>query len=311
MTIPALRGKVVVVTGVDGFVGRHVARLAAGEGARVIGVSRSAEVDGALGAHLESYHRADLRHEWPIDVSADAVVHLAGRAAVGPSFRDPQGYIEDNSAMVTTMCEALLATGTTTRIVGVSTGAVYAQPRDAIHVIDEADPVFPSSPYAVSKLLVEHQLDYYGARGLSTVVARPFNHLGPGQGPGFLLPDLVARLRSLPEDEPLIVGDLDTERDYSDVRDIASGYLTLAAAPALRQRVYNLATGVSTSGRALLSLAADALGRDVPPVRVDESLVRPADPRCITGSAQRLRDELGWRPAYSLAESVADAIAAA
>lgn len=310
MTPTPLTDQHIAITGVDGFVGRHVARLASQAGAKVYGLSRSSEADGALSTVLDAHYSVDLRHEWPSALDADIVVHLAGRAAVGPSFDDPQGYISDNSAMVTTMCEALLASGSPTRVVGVSTGAVYAPPAHADIRTDEDSPVSPSSPYAVSKLLVEHQFEYYAARGLSTVIARPFNHIGPGQGPGFLLADLLTRLSALPEGESLVVGDLDTERDYSDVRDVAAAYLALAAAPTLTHRLYNVASGTSTSGRRLLELACAALGRDIPPLTVDEGLIRPADPRRITGSSTRLRSETGWTPAYSLTESVSDAIAA-
>lgn len=310
MTSPRLDGRVVAVTGVDGFVGRHVARLASHAGAEVVGVSRTAEADAALASHLSAYRSADLRREWPEGLKPDVVIHLAGRSAVGPSFGSPQAYLDDNSAMVTTMCEALIGSDAATRIVGVSTGAVYAPPADGAGPTDESAPLRSSSPYVVSKLLVEHQLDYYALRGLSTVVARPLNHIGPGQGPGFLLPDLVARLRALEDGQPLIVGDLDTERDYSDVRDVAAAYLALAAAPTLEHRVYNVASGVSTSGRRLLELVCEKLGRAAPELLVDEALIRPADPRRIVGSAARLRAEAGWEPVFTLAESVGDMITA-
>lgn len=310
MTHDALVGRSVVITGVDGFVGRHMVRLASQAGAQVCGVSRSPTVDSTLAAELDDYHSVDLRHQWPAGIDADIVIHLAGRSAVGPSFADPQGYIADNSAMVTTMCEALLAAGNSTRIVGVSTGAVYAPSSDTGALTDESSPVSPSSPYAVSKLLVEHQLEYYAARGLSTVIARPFNHIGPGQGPGFLLADLLTRLNVLPDGESLVVGDLSTERDYSDVRDVAAAYLALASAPALAHRVYNVASGVSTSGRRLLELVCEKLGRDVPPLTVDDDLVRPSELRGIAGSSARLRSEIGWSPSYSLAASISDVIAA-
>ena len=117
-----------VITGVDGFVGRHLAHIAAESGLEVFGISRSPEADAELRSDLASYTSADLRREWPDGVPTDAaVVHLAGLAAVGRSFDRPQEYIDGNSAMVTNMCEALVSSGFTGRVVGVSTGAVYAQ----------------------------------------------------------------------------------------------------------------------------------------------------------------------------------------
>lgn len=307
MTSP-LEGRDLVVTGVDGFVGRHVARLARAAGARVHGLSRSPDVDDALSEVLDSYQGLDLRAVWPQEVPADAVIHLAGRSAVGPSFRHPQDYIADNSAIVTTMCESLLARGRPVRVVGVSSGAVYASPADGTPVGEDA-PTAASSPYAVSKLLVERQLEYYRSRGLDTIVARPFNHIGPGQGPGFLIPDLAMRLRTLPDGEALTAGNLDTARDYTDVRDVAQAYLDLAGATAPAHDVYNVAQGSSTSGRTILELLCAQLGRAVPPAIVDPALIRPGDPLRIAGSADRLREDLGWAPRHDIRASIAAACA--
>lgn len=307
MILPALDDVELVVTGVDGFVGHHVARLAAEAGARVHGLSRAPQVSAELAASLESYHSVDLRTEWPGVLRPDAIIHLAGRAAVGPSFDNPQGYITDNSAMVTVMCEALLRQGNAPRIVGVSTGALYA-PTSAPDPLTEHSAVSCPSPYAVSKLLVEHQFAYYRARGLDTVIARPFNHIGPGQGPGFLVPDLMGRLRVLPADATLTAGDLTTARDYTDVRDIARAYLLLTAAITLQHGVYNVASGKAIQGAALLEALCAALGREVPEVEIDPAFVRPTDARLIVGSADRLRDELGWTPSYQLRETIVDAV---
>ena len=162
------------------------------------------------------------------------------------------------------------------------------------------------SPYAVSKLLMETQLGYYGARGLDVVVARPFNHVGPGQARGFLLPDLVAGLRSLAPGASLRVGSLETARDYTDVRDVAMAYILLAEAPAVRARVYNVASGVALTGARMLEMASEALGMRPPRVEVDPARVRSADAPLIRGDATLLRRELGWRPSVPIVESVGD-----
>lgn len=309
MTIPSLVGTRLAITGVDGFVGKHLARLASESGARVIGISRSSAPNDDLASYLTEYYSADLRNEWPEGVSAEVVIHLAGRAAVGPSFSSPQEYLTDNSAITTTLFEGLLALGDTKRIIGVSTGAVYAPPSERTGTIEESGRVYCSSPYVVSKLLVENQLEYYRSRGLETVVARPFNHIGPGQDRGFLIPDLLARLKSLGPGEELLVGNLATERDYTDVRDVASAYLVLAAAPELKHSLYNVASGTAVSGMRILELLCEGMGIDMPSLRVDPSLVRPTDIPRIAGSSERLKTELGWSPRISLGRTVSEVIA--
>lgn len=298
----------VVVTGVGGFVGAHVARQAAIAGWSVFGIGHRGTFPSDLAGVLDGYARADLRQYWPSTAPRDAdVIHLAGLAAVGPSFSQPQEYIADNSAMTTVVCEAALSADEGRRVVAVSSGAVYAGARDDV-THDESSPVAFSSPYVVSKILVENQIAFYRGRGLDAVVARPFNHFGPGQGPGFLVPDLLRQLQRLPADDTLVVGDLDTRRDYSDVRDVARAYLALLAAPTLAFERYNVASGIARSGREMLAAVCAALGRDVPPVRVDPARLRPADPASIRGDASRLRAETGWRPTVTFERTIFDTV---
>jgi len=298
-----------VVTGATGFVGRHLVRIASEAGYRVRAVGREPVPPADIAASLDDYISADLTGDWPVKAEADAVIHLAGLAAVGASFSAPQRYIEANSRMVTAMCESILSTGHATRILVVSSGAVYA-PRTDGSPIDESSSTSATSPYAVAKLLVESQAAYYAHRGLDIAVARPFNHIGPGQEPGFIVPDLTRALRSLAPDEALPVGNLDTARDYTDVRDVARAYLTIVAAPRRRSFVYNVASGASRTGREILAEIAQSLGRPVPQVQVDPSRLRPGDPATITGSAARLRDEFGWLPSIDWRRSIADFVAA-
>lgn len=289
------------ITGVDGFVGRHVAALASAQGMDVHGVSRAPSIADELVQVLDSYQSADLTTEFPDLPEVHAVLHLAGRTAVGPSFADPQRYLDDNGAMITTLCETVLNGASRPRIIGVSTGAVYAASSEPI---TEDAPVRESSPYVVSKLLVEHQLRYYRERGLDTVIVRPFNHVGPGQGRGFIVPDLFARLQTLEVGAPLATGDLTTARDYTDVRDVAHAFLLLAQADSVHHTVYNIASEKAYTGTTILGLIAAAAGRSAPDIVTDPALARPAEERVIVGSARRIREEFGWTPRRTIEESI-------
>ncbi len=296
-----------IVTGIDGFVGRHVARQAKAAGMAVHGIGYSSDPDSSVSDSVDTYVTADLRQGWPATPSAGAVIHLAALAAVGPSFDHPQEYIEANSAMVTHMAESLFSRGFEGTVLAVSSGGVYEPMDDG--VLTEAARIGFTSPYVVSKILVESQLDYYRKRGLRTVVARPFNHIGPGQGPGFLVPDLCQQLMEHASAEPMPVGNLTTHRDYLDVRDVASAYLTLVTSPTHRHLVYNVCSGVSVAGTEILERICAAMGIPVPATHADPTRYRPVDAQKVTGSSERLREEFGWAPQYPLAQSIADAVA--
>lgn len=304
MTSPTL-----AITGATGFVGRHVVRAAHETGYRVWAIGREETAPTEIAPLLDDYFSADLTRDWPTPGPVDSVIHLAGLAAVGPSFAQPQRYIEANSRMVTALCEATLASGHPTRVLVVSSGAVYA-PREDGEPIDEGSPTSATSPYAVAKLLVESQASYYAHRGMDIAVARPFNHIGPGQSPGFLVPDLTHAVRNLAEAEPLSVGNLDTARDYTDVRDVARAYIEIVSAAQRRSFVYNVASGESRTGHEILAAVCHELGRPVPSLSIDETRLRPGDPARITGSAKRLSAEFGWAPTTDWRRSIADFVAA-
>lgn len=291
----------IAVTGVNGFVGRHlVAELVAHD----IGVVGLGHEDVPAADGLDDYICQDLTQRWP-DVEADAVIHLAGLSAVGPSFADPQRYLDQNSAMVTHLCEGLLTSGRRPRVLVVSSGAVYAAHQDL--PLTEESRIGFSSPYVVSKVLVENQVAYYSGRGLDAVVVRPFNHIGPGQGPGFLVPDLLAAASIATERaRPMTVGDLGTRRDYTDVRDVVRAYRLLTTADDLEHRTFNVCSGRSWSGRDLLGMLSQEWSFGEVPTEVDHSRIRPGDPREVVGSSARLEKAVGWQPDIEVRDSVRD-----
>jgi GDP-4-dehydro-6-deoxy-D-mannose reductase len=137
---------------------------------------------------------------------------------------------------------------------------------------------------------------------------RPFNHIGPGQLPGFLVPDLAQKIRERTDDQqPVVVGNLATKRDYTDVRDVARAYIAVATAPQTpAAAVYNVCSGTSRSGEEVLAALASALDIPVPPTEVDQSLLRPNDIMDIRGDNSRLADEFGWSPQYSFEQTISD-----
>lgn len=294
----------IVITGAGGFVGRHLSAILHENSHYIIGAGREESCD-----YVDEYYQADLSQTWPSAIKdIDAIVHLAGLATVGPSFDAPQTYININSAIVTNMCEALLTTNDHPRLIVVSSGSVY-DPHQALPITENGI-VSLSSPYSVSKILVENQAEYYRNRGLDCVVVRPFNHIGSGQLNGFLLPDLYEKIVDAEQDAIIRVGNITTKRDYTDVRDIVRAYAMLATSDTLAHTVYNLCSGVSHSGEEIFQTLRGVLGREDVQYSIDKTLLRPTDPQDIVGDSSRLKNELGWAPEIGLDKTIADFVAA-
>lgn len=296
----------IAVTGINGFVGKHLTRELKNQGHDVIGISMEDIAHTEIGDQLLEYKSCNLAENWPeLENEPDAIIHLAGLAAVGPSFDKPQAYINLNSAMVTNMCETYVGNGNAPRIVIVSSGAIY-DPHQPMPLTEESQLAY-TSPYSVSKILVENQAAYYRTRGLDCVIMRPFNHIGPGQLPGFLVPDLIEKIKSRQANEVIKVGNLDTKRDYTDVRDVVKAYTLVATKDAaLDYDTYNVCSGNSRAGTEMLQTITAAMNIDNLGTETDDALIRPNDTPDIYGDTSRLRDEFGWQPHYSLAQTIGD-----
>lgn len=297
-------GDCVAVTGATGFVGQTLVRHLATAGYRVIGISERTAPPDCIIDFLSDYHCADLVHGWPEVGAIQGLVHLAGLAAVGPSFERPQEYLNTNSAMVTQFFEYAIAQNWRGRAIIVSSGAVYKSGSELIDGFSETHSLAATSPYVVSKLLVENQIEYYRQRGIDAMVARPFNHIGPGQGPGFIVPDLLEKVLEWNPGTGVVAGNLDSARDYTDVRDIAAAYRFLLELERPLYQVYNVCSGKSRSGWEVLDAVCAALGKPVPPIEMVG--IRAVDPAVIVGNSQRLRNETGWRPAIDFRTSIKD-----
>jgi GDP-4-dehydro-6-deoxy-D-mannose reductase len=301
--------KTVLVTGVNGFVGQHLVRELAANGYAVIGVGGSVGSDRPDGlADYVTLDLTDLEATKKLDLSkVEGVIHLAGLAAVGPSFDDPMLYINTNIGIQTNLLESALAQNVKPRVLVISSGSLYDP--TAQLPITEASPVAPSSPYAVSKLGQEQMAQYYIGRGFECIIARPFNHVGPGQGPGFIVPDLAGQLIAVEQGtaSKVLVGNLDAQRDYTDVRDIARAYRLLLEKGA-SGKIYNICSGTPRSGHDILGALQTASGTTAT-VEQDPNKVRPADNPVIYGQHTVLTADTGWEPSIPFEQTMADVIA--
>jgi GDP-4-dehydro-6-deoxy-D-mannose reductase len=304
----------VLVTGVNGFVGHHVAKQLHDKGFTVYGASNQSDLQEDLSGAVDEYISCDLTSPEAvakIDLSeVDAIINLAGFAKVGDSIGQGELYDRVNIGVHTVLYEECLNQGVSPRIIAVSTGAVY-DPNQELPITEDSAliPRDKTNEYTISKQKMEEAVTAFNDRGLQCVIVRPFNHSGPGQLPGFLLPDLGEQIEEAAQQGmPLMVGNLATKRDYSDVRDVARAYVVLATVGAerLNHTIYNICSGVSTKGTTILDLLKESFGASDVEVKVDQSRIRPHDVMDIYGSRDRLTQDTGWQPEISVEQMVQD-----
>ena len=238
----------------------------------------------------------------------DVVYHLAARAHVGESWRDPGGTLRDNVAMALNLLEALRAEAPEATVVAVASSEVYGPP--ARLPVDEAAPLRPHNPYAVSKAATDLLAGFYAdAHGMRVVRARSFNHAGPGQEATYAIASFARQVAGAVEagEDPvrIVTGNPDTRRDYTDVRDVVRAYRLLAERA--QPGAYNVCSGRSASAGELIAGLARAAGVRVEH-EVDPALLRPHEVPELRGSAEALRAATGWEPEIPPERTLADTL---
>ena len=301
----------ILVTGVNGFVGKHLARELYSRGHTIIGVGREDRVPDHLKNLVSEYYRCDLADSEDVEAlptgKIDTVINLAGLARVSDSFKDPERYNHINVAVLSLLGNKLASQNSPARVIAISTGAVY-DPHQPLPLTEESVVASENSPYAISKLLMEKTASELRGKGLDCVVVRPFNHIGPGQEPGFLVADLYEKITgSLKSGQPVEVGNLKTRRDYTDVRDVVRAYTDLAEAKELAYDLYNVCSSKSIAGEEIINRLLGLMhASGKVETEVNQKFIRASDPADLYGSYKRLHLESGWAPTYDLDTTLRD-----
>lgn len=287
-----------LVTGSNGFVGHHLIAHLLDNGDEVLGIDRDVDVTDEVAVRkVFASYRPDVTY------------HLAALTHVGESWDHANEFTRVNVVGTHRVLDAAFDAVPSSTTVVVSTSEVYGIVSEEDQPLRETFRVAPANPYSSSKVEAEHVAhDAMRLRGQRVVIARPFNHLGPGQSTSFVVPALVSRLLDARErgDDHITVGDLSTRRDFSDVRDVVRAYRLLAQF-GLSGEAYNIASGHDVA----LSDIADQLVSQLAPgvaLVVDEALLRPVEIPVFRGSYQKLNEATGWSPQISLHQTLEDVV---
>lgn len=285
-----------LVTGLSGFVGSYCAE-------HLSGVSDLLH-DGRL---AEICERKEVRSA--VDgARPDTVIHLAAQSSVPASMADPAKAYRVNFEGTLNLLLALRDCGFRGRMLYVGSADAYGIVPEAELPVMEDRPLRPLNPYAASKTAAEALCYQWSQAGpFEIILARPFNHIGPRQSTRFAVADFgrqIARAASGLAPAVLSVGDIDTTRDFTDVRDIVRAY-TLLLENGRNGHVYNVCSARERSLRELIDGLCAAAEIEMQ-IQVAPERFRAAEQRRMCGSYDKLRAETGWEPAIPLVQTLRD-----
>ncbi len=284
-----------LITGGRGFVGTHLARLLESKGHEVQALDLAGP-PGETPHHECNILDFDRLVAFFRAIKPDWVVHLAGWSSVGTSFRDPTRAFEVNAQGTVNVLEAVRGLGLDSKILFVSSGEVYGASETEAPLTEES-PVAPVSPYALGKACAELSCLYYeGIGGVKLIIARSFNHTGPGQTDAFALPAFARQVAEAEKGkrEPVLrVGNLDVVRDFMDVRDIARAYHILLE-EGKPGSLYNVCSSRPHRLRDLVDKLI-SMSEVQMRIEVERERWRAAEIPAIVGDNARMARDTGWR----------------
>ena len=304
-----------LITGVAGFAGGHlVEHLTAATDWDIWGNVLRTDHLRLVGPGVRGIV-ADLRdpgaaRELVEQARPNFVFHLAAQAFVPQSWADPWGTLETNLRSQINLFEALLRSSSQARVLVIGSNEEYGQVRSDELPVKEHNPLRPDSPYAVSKIAQDFLgLQYFLSRGLPVVRVRPFNHIGPRQGEKFVASAFAKQIASIEVglQPPVVkVGNLNTQRDFTDARDMVRAYY-LALTQGEIGDVYNIGSGTPRRIQDVLDTLL-SYSRSNVRIEIDSERMRPSDTPIMYCDASKFMARTGWTPTISFEQTLRDVL---
>ncbi len=311
--------KRVLITGITGFAGSHLADFLLAEHPEV-------EI---WGTYRWRSRRENIEHiegrlrllECELDDAnavrraletsrPDAIFHLAAQSFVPASWVAPVDTLHSNLAGQANLFESIRELGLDPVIQIACSSEEYGLVLPGETPIKETNPLRPLSPYAVSKVAQDFLgYQYFQSYGIKAIRTRGFNHEGPRRGEVFVMSNFAKQVAAIEAGlhEPLIrVGNLDSVRDFTDVRDMVRAYWA-AVTRATPGEVYNIASGHGITIRDMLQKILDRAQVEVK-IETDPARLRPSDVEVLIGDSSKFRAETGWSPQIPLDRTIGDTL---
>lgn len=303
------------ITGISGFAGSHLAEFLLSKKYKVAGIVRKKENPNLakIQKNLELF-QGDLQNETRVGAilkkaKANEIFHLAGFSVPRLSFDQPSKVFETNVVSTINLFEAIVGQKLKPVVVSIGSSEVYGITKKGAKISEEF-PLNPVSPYGVSKAAQDFFGFYYFKNyDIPVIRLRPFNHIGPRQESTIAVSSFAKQIASIEKGfaEPVIfVGNLEAKRDFTDVRDMVAAYY-LAASKCKSGEVYNVGSGQSYTLAAILDILLTFAKAKIK-VKLDKSLLRPADIPDFVANSEKFSKVTGWKPEIPLEKTLKDTL---
>jgi len=294
-----------LITGINGFVGKHLE----------IFLKDKADVYGTSRFNRDEKHifEVDLLSEAKIielleEIKPTHIFHLAGLSNVKDSWEHKADFIQGNVIGTINLLEAVRKTDNQIKVVTVGSSEEYGSVSE-LEKVSERTKLNPISPYGISKCAISMLVNlYHMSYGLNVTHARPFNHIGPGQKRGFVTTDFAYQIAMISKgktkDTIMRIGNLQTIRDFTDVRDIVEAYYYIGLHGTAGE-VYNVCSGKGVYIKDILGILL-SFSKEKIHLVVDPSRMRTADIPRLVGDPEKIFKLTGWKPKWKLKETLAE-----
>jgi NAD dependent epimerase/dehydratase len=309
-----LKGKTVLVTGADGFIGSHLTEMLLSEGCKIKALSQYnsfnnwgwlEQIKDLQAIEVLSGDIRDPHYCLEITKGVDVIFHLAALIAIPYSYVAPSSYVETNITGTLNICQAALQNGCE-KIIHTSTSEVYGS---ALYVpIDEKHPIQPQSPYSASKIGADNMaMSFFNAFNLPLTIARPFNTYGPRQSARAIIPTIISQIAS--GSKVIQVGDLSPTRDFNYVEDTCRGFVEIAKSDQTIGEIVNIGSNFEISIKDTFELIKKLMNSDVQ-FEIDPQRIRPqkSEVSRLWCDNSKIEQLTGFKPQFSIESGLAETI---
>jgi len=308
----------ILVTGIAGFAGRHLTAYLAEKGNHeILGIDLNFKNFNSSGYFSKiKISETDLTDRESVlnivkKFKPQQIYHLAAQSSVSYSWENPIETFRINVFGGINILEGLKLFCPGCRILMACTAEEYGEIDNEHKSIDENFKIYPQNPYAVSKAALDFFSSvYYSAYKIPVFISRSFNHIGPGQSEKFACSDFarqIALIESGRQDPVIRAGNLESQRDFMDVRDAVRAYYYIIN-NGNEGQIYNVCSGRKRKISDLLEILLSMAKRSDIKVKIDRSRFRAIDVRIFYGDNSKLKAHTGWSPGYSIRTSLKETL---